>query len=61
MARMLVETISAFIITAGSTLTGYMVNQGAVSLPSKAAIVVAAIGGLIAAANQARAYYAQPK
>lgn len=59
MMRMLVETLSAFVITSGSVLTGYMVQEGAATLPTLAALLVALIGGLIAAANQARAYVAQ--
>lgn len=57
--RMLVETLSAFIITSGTTLTGMMVIQGSTIMPTKAGLTVALIGGLVAAANQARAYVAQ--
>ena len=58
--RLLIEVLSAFIITGGSTLTGYMVGQNSVTLPSKAALLVGLIAGAIAAANQARAFFAQP-
>ena len=60
MLRMVIETVSAFIITSGTTLTGMMVVQGSAMMPTKAGLFVALIGGLIAAANQARAYVAQP-
>ena len=36
LAVLIVEAITDFIITAGATLTGYMVSQGAVVMPSKA-------------------------
>ena len=58
--RMLVETLSAFIITGGTTLTGIMVVQGSTVMPTRAGVIVAVIGGLVAAANQARAYVARP-
>jgi len=54
--RIIVEAISAFVISAGTTLIGYMVGKEAVVMPSAAAALVAAVTGLVAAANQVRAY-----
>lgn len=60
MLRMIVETVSAFVITSGTTLSGIMVVQGSTVMPTKAGLIVALVGGLVAAANQMRAYVAQP-
>ena len=42
------------VYTAGTTLLGYMVAQGGPVMPSKAALLVALVTGLIGFANQLR-------
>lgn len=49
-----VLSISAFtdlIITAGTSVTSAMVATGSASIPSKAVIILAVIGGLVAASR----------
>ena len=55
LAVLLIEGLTDFIITGGGTLTGYMVAQGAVVMPSKAALLAAIVFGLVGAANQMKA------
>lgn len=50
-----IEALVDFIITGGGTLTGYMLANGAVVMPSGAALLAATIFGLIGAANQVKA------
>ena len=54
LAILAIEAIIDFIITAGAVLTGYMTANGAVVMPSKGAIILTVIGGLVGAANQVR-------
>lgn len=51
---LLVEATVDFTITAGSSLLGYMTAQGTLTLPSRAAVIVAVVSGLVGAANQVR-------
>ena len=40
--------------TAGTTLLGYMVGSGSAQMPSKAALLVALVTGVVGFANQLR-------
>ena len=42
------------IYTAGSTLLGYMVASGGAVVPTRAAILVSVVTGIVGAANQLR-------
>jgi hypothetical protein len=53
-AILLVEAVTDFIVTGGAVLTGYMTANGAVVVPSRAAIILTVVGGLVGAANQVR-------
>ena len=54
LAVLIVEAVVDFIVTGGAVLTGYMTANGAVVMPSRGAIVLTIIGGLVGAANQVR-------
>jgi len=54
LAVLIVEALTDFVITGGAVLTGYMTANGAVVMPSRAAILLTIVGGLIGAANQVR-------
>ena len=51
---LLVEAVSDFTITAGAVLTGYMTANGAVVMPSRAALILTFVAGCVGAANQVR-------
>lgn len=59
LAILIIEAVVDFVITGGGTLTGYMVANGAVVMPSKAAILAAIVFGAIGAANQVKARIAK--
>ena len=57
-----VDALVDGLYVAGTTLLGYMVGQGgAPTMPSKPALMLAAITGLVGAANQLRALRKQPR
>lgn len=49
------------VYSAGTTLLGYMMGTGGPAIPSKAAILVAIVTGVIGAANQLRGLRKQPR
>lgn len=49
-ARLIIDALTAWIITAGTALLAFMVHNGAVVLPSRASVLVAIIGGAVQAA-----------
>jgi hypothetical protein len=49
-----IDAVIDGLYTAGTTLLGYMVASGGAIMPTKAALMVAAVTGLVGAANQLR-------
>lgn len=53
-AQLTIGAVTDFVMTAGATLTGYMMGQGGVVMPSAAMILLAVLIGAVAAAKQVR-------
>ena len=50
-AILLISAFTDFIINAGTSITAAMVATGSAALPDKAVIILAAIGGVVAASR----------
>jgi len=59
-ARMLLETLADFILAAGGTVSGAMVQAGGVVVPNTGVLILAIVAGCMAAANHIKAAYRQP-
>ena len=55
LAKLILGGINDFLITAGSTMLGYMVANGAAVMPSKAGMLVAVVTGAIGAGRHVNA------
>lgn len=59
-ARLLLGASTDFIVTAGSSLTGYMVANGAVVMPSTPMVILAVVLGLVGSAKHVNAMLQEP-
>jgi len=57
---LLISFASDFVITAGSIVTGAMMEGGTVALPNRAVIVLALVMGVVVAARRAQALLQMP-
>lgn len=58
--KMILTSVADFVLAAGSTVTGAMMQEGAVVLPNAAVLVLALVAGLVAAFSHVRASLAAP-
>lgn len=56
----LIDAVVDGLYTAGTTLLGYMVAQGQPTVPSRGALLLALVTGVVGAANQLRALRKTP-
>lgn len=59
-AKILVGALADFVISAGGIITGAMVQQGSVVLPTPAVLVMALVAGVVTAAVHVKAGYLEP-
>ena len=59
-AKMVLGAISDFVISAGGIITGAMVQQGSVVMPTPAVLILALVGGVVTAATHVTAAQMEP-
>lgn len=59
-AKLIVGALTDFVMTAGATLTGYMMGQGGVVMPTQAMWLLSGLIGVVAAAKHTRGMMQEP-